>query len=202
MDTLLNNFETIELFKIGETKDIPYFSDDKSKKLLIELKPKSFVELCNIYSLNREVSEKSLEIYKINIVKNLKIEYFHPILEKELNETYGIIIYSEQIENIIQNFANISNAESVKIRKELGKRNATEIQKYLILFKEGCLRNQLFVEQCNDLRIDEENCVNDIWSLINEKAVEVISFAYVLNCVSESYLQAMEIAHKKEQIKF
>lgn len=198
----LKDFKTLEFFRNGETEVIPNFRDDKSKSLLVELKPNSFIELCNIYSLNREITEKSLEIYKNNIISNSKIEYCHPILEKELNETYGIIIYSEQIENVIQNLANISSTESVKIRKELAKRNATEIQKYLILFKQGCLRNQLFIEQCSDLKIDAENCVNNIWSLINEKAVEVISFAYVLNCVSESYLQAMEIAHKKELIKF
>lgn len=196
MDSFLNNFEVFKLFSSGETNDIPNFSDYKSKKLLIELKPNSFIELCNIYSLNREISEKSIETYKINKFSNSGIKYFHPILEKELNKTLGIVIYSEQIESIIQNFANISNAQCVKIRKELGKRNATEIQKYFILFKEGCLRNQSFIEQCKDFKISVENCVNDIWSLINENAVEVISFAYVLNCVSESYFQAMEITHK------
>ena len=66
----LKDFKTLEFFRNGETEVIPNFRDDKSKSLLVELKPNSFIELCNIYSLNREITEKSLEIYKNNIISN------------------------------------------------------------------------------------------------------------------------------------
>ena len=200
MLTKLKDFETFELFRNGETDNIPNFSGDKSKRLLIELKPNSFIELCNIYSLDRENSEKSIETYKLNKFSNSKIKYFHPILEQELCETFGIIIYSEQIESVIQNFANISNAESIKIRKELGKRNATEIKKYFKLFKEGCFRNKLFIQHCKNSKVDAEKCINEIWNLLNEKSTEVISFAFVLKSVSESYLQGLEISRKQKTI--
>lgn len=193
MISQLHNFEVMEIFRNGKTDEIPNFCDESSKKLLIKLKPNSLTELCAVYCLNRNVAKQSLTEYEINKFNETEIKYQFTILNKHLSETFGVIIYSEQIENILQDLANISKNDSYKIRYALGKRNPIELDKYYIEFENGCLLNQIFLEECNLKNEDITKSINKIWELLNEKIVETISFAYVLNSVSESYVQALEL---------
>ena len=194
MISQLNNFEAMEIFREGKTDEIQNFSDKNSKELLMKLKPNSLTELCAIYSLNRNIAEKNFVEYCKNRLNETEIKYVHPILEKHLKETFGVIIYSEQIENILQDLANISKKESYKIRYELGKRNPNVLDKYFKKFENGCLKNQDFLNQCILIKKDFKNSIKEIWNLINDKIIETISFAHVINSVSESYVQALEIS--------
>jgi DNA polymerase III subunit alpha len=194
MISQLNNFEVMEIFRNAKTDEISNFSDESSKKLLIKLQPNSLTDLCAIYSLTRNGVEKTLDEYCKNKLNGNEIKYIHPILDKHLNTTFGVIIYSEQIENILQDLANISKTESYKIRKELGKRNVNELEKYFTEFENGCSKNQVFLNQCKTINKDFKNSVKEIWDLLNDKIIETISFAHVLNSVSESYVQALTIS--------
>lgn len=196
MISLLNNSEVMEIFRNGLTDDIPNFSDLNCKKILIKFKPNSLTELCAIYSLNRNGIEQNLGKYYDNRLSDTNIKYIYPILEHHLRETFGIIIYSEQVEYVLQDLANISMTESYKIRKELGKRNVTALKDYFIEFENGCLKNQEFLKSCQILHKDIRKSISEIWDLLQDSTNDTISFAYVLKCVSESYFQALEITRK------
>jgi DNA polymerase-3 subunit alpha len=196
MISLLNNSEVMELFRNGLTDDIPNFSDLNCKKNLIKFKPNSIAELCAIYSLNRNEIEQNLAKFYNNKLSETNIKYVHPALEQHLRETFGIIIYTEQVEHILQDLANISKTESYKIRKEFGKRNVTALEDYFIEFENGCIKNQDFLKHCEILHKDFRESISEIWDLLQDNITETISFAYVLKCVSESYFQALEITRK------
>ena len=99
MNSLINDFHTLEIFKNADTDFVSNFKDKISKELLLKIKPNSLNELCAIFSLNRPQIESNLHIY-ISNRKNINgIKYIHPIIEKNLQETFGVFVYAEQIEN-------------------------------------------------------------------------------------------------------
>lgn len=73
-----------------------------------------------------------------------QIEYQHPILEKYLKETHGIIVYQEQIMKIVREVGNFSWADTSKIRKAIGKsKGAGYIDQMKPLFLKGCEENNV-----------------------------------------------------------
>lgn len=71
-------------------------------------------------------------------------QYQHPILEKYLKETHGIIVYQEQIMKIVREVGNFSWADTSKIRKAIGKsKGAAYIDQMKPLFLKGCQENNV-----------------------------------------------------------
>ena len=198
MISILNDYDVMEVFKNADTDGIPNFCSPKSKLLLQKLKPKNLLDLCAIYSLDRGLNlEIALNEYIVNNQNENEIIYIHPMLKKYLYPTYGVILYFEQIEFILQEIANFTISESVTARKELGKRSFNEFEKYYLIFQNKCLCNKEFLEHCEEIGRDPIYFVKKIWNLFEKKIVETISFAFVLNEVSNSYLQAKDICDKK-----
>lgn len=198
MTSLINDFETMELFRTGNTDGIINFENKKTKKLLKRIQPNSLMDLCSLYSLTREINAKSLEDFITNKSNPAEITYIHPFLEIYLKETYGVLIFSEQIMAILQGIGKISIKESDLIRKALGKKSTIEIEKYYTVFENGCLNNIQFINHCESINKNPKTCINQIWKLLNEKIIETISFAYVLKYVCESYIQALEISRNQK----
>ena len=201
MLSILDDFETMELFRQGLTENITNFKGETNQKLLTELNPISITDLCNIYSLNREIAKDNLSKYIANKSNQKNIKYVHPILKKLSKETFGVILYNEQIMHVIQNVANISSIESNLIRKALGKKSTEELKLYFEKFKNGALKNTSFLNECIEIQKDKNVCINEIWNLIGEKIFETISFAFVLQEVSKSYFEALEISRNKKTIR-
>ena len=69
-----------------------------------------------------------------------KISYPHPKLEGVLKPTYGIILYQEQVMQIASVIAGFSMAQADDLRKAMGKKIASEMQKMRSFFIEGCAK--------------------------------------------------------------
>ena len=70
-----------------------------------------------------------------------KIEYPHPLLEKILKNTYGIIVYQEQVMQVAQVIAGYSLAQADILRKAMGKKKPEEMAKQKSVFIKGCKDN-------------------------------------------------------------
>ena len=200
MLSLLNDFETMEIFRNAKTEYIQNFKESKTQNLLIELKPNSIKDLCNIYSINRENVETNLSEYLTNNKNESGIKYIHPILKKYLEDTFGVILYNEQITNILQDISGFSNLESDLVRKTLGRRSVNDLQIYFKKFYDGAFLNKKFLSDCETIKKEPENCIEEIWDLLNEKIVLTISFSFVLKEVSKSYIEALEFSRNKKTI--
>jgi DNA polymerase III subunit alpha len=69
------------------------------------------------------------------------IENEHPILEPILQETYGIMVYQEQIMKIAQDLAGYSLGQADLLRRAMGKKKTSEMQKQREIFVDGAARN-------------------------------------------------------------
>jgi len=81
-----------------------------------------------------------------------KVEYLHPLLEDVSAETYGILIYQEQVQRAANLLAGYSLGEADLLRRAMGKKKVSEMQKQRKKFVEGCARvNQIPERKANEI---------------------------------------------------
>ena len=72
-----------------------------------------------------------------------KIVYKHPIMENALKNTYGVIVYQEQVMRLSKDMANFTGGQADTLRKAMGKKIAELMEKMKEEFIKGCLENSI-----------------------------------------------------------
>jgi len=111
-----------ELFSKGETDGIFQFETATFKNMLTKYKPQNFSELVASIALVRPGPSEELETYIKRKNGLEKISYYHSSLEPILKDTYGVIVYQEQVISILVKMANFSYALADNIRRAMSKK--------------------------------------------------------------------------------
>ena len=143
------------LFEKGDTTGIFQFESDGMRRFLKDLKPKNFTDLCNAIALFRPGPASNIPSFIKRKEGKEKIEYPDPVLEPILKDTYGIIIYQEQIMLIAREYAGYTLAEADILRRAMSKK------KYDVLKKE----ETRFLEKAEALGRDKEKS-KELFNLI------------------------------------
>ena len=116
----IDDNKTMDLFKRGHTDDIFLFRSNEMKRNLQDFQPTSFEDLVMLNCLYRPGSMDDIAA----VIKQKKsenpIEYIIPCMESVLNNTYGIIVYQEQIMMLSRLIAGFSRSESALLRMAIG----------------------------------------------------------------------------------
>jgi len=118
----LDDKEVYELFSRAETDGIFQFETSAFKNMLIKYKPRNFSELVASIALVRPGPSTELETYIKRKNGLEKITYYHESLKEILSDTYGVIVYQEQVINILVKMAKFSYAEADNIRRAMSKK--------------------------------------------------------------------------------
>ena len=118
----LNDQKTFLLFANGDTEGIFQFEAPGMIKFLKELKVNSFSDIVAATSLYRPGPMDSIPTYLKRRRDEEEIDYFHPALENILKETYGIIIYQEQVMQIAVTMAGYTLGEADILRRAMSKK--------------------------------------------------------------------------------
>ncbi|NLJ43705.1 MAG: DNA polymerase III subunit alpha, partial [Bacteroidales bacterium] len=149
----LDDKKTYELFSNGETTGIFQFESAGMKRYLKELKPNRFEDLIAMNALYRPGPMEYIPQFIRRKHGQEKIEYLLPVMEKYLNDSYGITVYQEQVMLLSQELAGFTKGEADNLRKAMGKKKKSIMDEMKVKFQEGCRKNGY----------DEEK-VNKIWS--------------------------------------
>ena len=118
----IDDEKTMKLFQTGQTEDIFQFDYQGMQKYLRELHPTCFEDLVILNCMYRPVIMEDIP----TLIKHKKskkgIKYIIPCMEKYLQNTYGIIVYQEQLMMLSRLIADFSRGESDLLRKALGRR--------------------------------------------------------------------------------
>ena len=138
------DYEDNQVFKtlsLGNTVGLFQLESSGMKDALINMKPTNLEDIIALVALYRPGPMSNIPIY--NECKNGKREpdYIHPHLEEILKPTYGVIIYQEQVMQIAQKLSGFSAAEADILRKAIGKKKRTEVEKQKIRFIDGAVKN-------------------------------------------------------------
>lgn len=118
----LDDKKTIELFKNGDTDGIFQFESPGMIKFLKKLKPINLDDIYAALSLYRPGPMDSIDDYIKRREGKVKIDYIHKDLEPILKETYGIIIYQEQIMQTACTIAGYTLGEADILRRAMSKK--------------------------------------------------------------------------------
>jgi len=149
----LDDKKTYELFSNGETTGIFQFESAGMKRYLKELKPNRFEDLIAMNALYRPGPMEYIPQFIRRKHGQEKIEYLIPVMEKYLDDSYGITVYQEQVMLLSQELAGFTKGEADNLRKAMGKKKKSIMDEMKIKFQEGCRKNGY-----------EEEKVNKIWS--------------------------------------
>ena len=145
--------ETHKLFRAGNLEGIFQLESDGMKQITRDLKPSGIEDISSISALYRP---GPLDAGLIPIFIDRKhgreaVSYEHPILEPILKETYGVIVYQEQIMKIAQELAGYSLGEADLLRRCMGKKKLAEMEKHREKFIDGSARNGVTKDLANEL---------------------------------------------------
>lgn len=118
----LNNEEVLNRFKTANTTGIFQFESACMKNFLRKLKPNSFNDLIVALALFRPGPMQNIDSFIKRKEGKEKVEYIVPALEPILKETYGIIVYQEQIMQIFRTIASYKMSEADLIRRAISKK--------------------------------------------------------------------------------
>ncbi|MEO1394771.1 MAG: DNA polymerase III subunit alpha [Cyanobacteria bacterium J06634_5] len=149
----LDDPATYQLLSGGELAGVFQLESSGMRQIVKDLKPSGLEDISSVLALYRPGPLDAGLIPKFIDRKHgrEKIDYAHKILEPILKETYGIMVYQEQIMKIAQDLAGYSLGEADLLRRAMGKKKIKEMEKHREIFIEGAGKNDFPRKPANDL---------------------------------------------------
>jgi len=152
----LDDQKTYEIFQSGKTKGIFQFSSEGMRAHLKQLKPDKFDDLIAMNALYRPGPMEYIPNYVKRKHGKEDIVYDLPEMEDYLSSTYGITVYQEQVMQLSQKLANFSRGDADMLRKGMGKKIKSVIDKLKPKFFEGCEKNGFDIKVVEKIWTDWE----------------------------------------------
>lgn len=130
--------KTYELFQRGDTVGVFQFESGGMRDLMSKLGPTKIDELIAMNALYRPGAMQYIDSYINRKHGREPIEYPHPLMENVLKETYGYMVYQEQVQRVANVLAGFSLGMADLLRRAIGKKKADEMAKMRAKFVEGC----------------------------------------------------------------
>jgi DNA polymerase-3 subunit alpha len=152
-DLPLDDKETFALLQRGETKGIFQLESGGMRDLLTKMRPDKFADIIATSALYRPGPLEGGMVMQYVDVKNgrKQPEKVHPIIDSVLEETYGVMVYQEQVMRILNRLGGIELADSYKCIKAISKKKLDLIAKYREQFIGGAQQNNMPADQATNI---------------------------------------------------
>ncbi len=137
----LDDKKTYEMLAKGDNTAVFQLESGGMRDLCKKMQVSKFEEVAAIIALYRPGPMENIPLYLENIKNQDKITYMHPLLEPILKDTYGVMIYQEQVLQAARNLAGYSLGGADLLRRAMGKKIKEEMDKQKEIFIEGCVKN-------------------------------------------------------------
>lgn len=181
----LQDQPTFDLLARAETAGVFQLESGGMRDLLRKLKPTKFEDLIAVLALYRPgpMGSGMLDDFIKRKQGQVEVKYDHPALEPILAETYGIIVFQEQVMKIVSTLAGFTMAEADNVRKAMGKKKPEVLEKI----------REKYLKGAKEKKVDEATAVK-IWDLITYFAGygfnKSHSAAYAMISYRTAYLKA------------
>jgi DNA polymerase III subunit alpha len=153
----------------GRTTGIFQIETPGTTRTAVEMKPLNELDVAALVSIIRPGVKDAGETDRY-LKRRAGIEpvvYDHPMLEPIVSETYGVLVYQEQMMRAAKDLAGYDPGEVDDLRKAIGKKLADKIAVHESKFRDGCLDNPAFMESFDGNTRAAEKTVSKIWASIN-----------------------------------
>ncbi|MBD3183499.1 DNA polymerase III subunit alpha [Candidatus Poribacteria bacterium] len=144
----MDDEKTYKMLGEGRTLGVFQLGGQGMVDLVIKLQPKCFEDIVPIVSLYRPgpIQSGMMDEYIGRKLGTIPIEYTHPVLEPILKDTYGTMVYQEQIMKIGRDMAGFTLGQTDVLRRAMGKKKISEIEKQRGPFIEGAKKKGIPAE--------------------------------------------------------
>jgi DNA polymerase-3 subunit alpha len=148
----LDDKKTYELYQKGETNGTFQFESAGMQKHLKNLKPTNIEDLIAMNALFRPGPMQFIDTFIARKHGREEVEYPHPKLEEILKDTYGIMVYQEQIMQTAQILGGYSLGQADLLRRAMGKKKKEVMEQQKEVFRKGCEEvHQIPAEQADEI---------------------------------------------------
>ncbi|MFN3331786.1 MAG: DNA polymerase III subunit alpha, partial [Caldilinea sp.] len=133
--------EAFILLSSGEVSGVFQVESAGMRRMLMEMKPSAFEHIVAAISLYRPGPMEYIPQYIRRMHGQEPVEFKHEKLRPILEETFAIIVYQEQIIQALSALAGYTPGEADLVRRAIGKKKASEIEKHKKIFVAGCEKN-------------------------------------------------------------
>nr|WP_320142085.1 DNA polymerase III subunit alpha [uncultured Cohaesibacter sp.] len=143
--------KSYEILCRGETVGVFQLESMGMRKALLDMKPDQFEDIIAIVALYRPGPMANIPVYCARKRGEEKPDYMHELLEPVLKETYGIIIYQEQVMQIAQILSGYTLGQADMLRRAMGKKIREEMEKQRVFFCDGAEERGVPREQASEI---------------------------------------------------
>ncbi len=142
----LDDPKVYKVFASGKTEGIFQFESGGMKQMLMNLQPTRLEDLIAATSLYRPGPASQIDTFVANSKNQHNIHYATPQLEPILKETYGCIVYQEQVMQVFRSLAGYSYGRADVVRRAISKKKPEVLERERESFIEGCRQNNIAAE--------------------------------------------------------
>ena len=151
LDTIpMEDEKAFQLLSSGDVTGIFQVESAGMRRVLTAMRPTKFEHIVATVALYRPGPMEYIDTYIRRMHGEEEVTYKHPLLEPILGETYGIIVYQEQIIRILTDLAGYTASEADLLRRAVGKKKEEVLVKHRELFIEGCKKHSGIDEDVAD----------------------------------------------------
>ena len=147
----MDDRKTFDNLSKGEATGIFQLESNGMGSVLRQLQPDKFEEIIAVVALFRPGPMDNIPSFCNRKHGREKIDYIHPLLKDVLRETYGIIVYQEQVMKIAQVLSNYSLGEADLLRRAMGKKIQKEMDAQKNRFIEGAKTNNIDIKEASKI---------------------------------------------------
>lgn len=137
----LDDRPAYELLSRGDTTGVFQLESAGMKRYLKELQPSVFDDIIAMVALYRPGPMQFIDDFIARKHGRKKIEYLHPLMKNALQNTYGILVYQEQVMQISKELCGFTGGQADTLRKAIGKKKIDVMQKMKVDFVDGAVKN-------------------------------------------------------------
>ncbi|MDI1345724.1 MAG: DNA polymerase III subunit alpha [Pseudolabrys sp.] len=134
----LDDTKTYDLLARAEAVGVFQLESQGMRRALLDMRPDRFEDIIALVALYRPGPMANIPTYCARKHEMEKPDYIHPKLEPILKETFGVIVYQEQVMQAAQILAGYSLGDADLLRRAMGKKIRSEMQKQSSIFVAGC----------------------------------------------------------------
>ncbi|RZI84195.1 MAG: DNA polymerase III subunit alpha, partial [Rubrivivax sp.] len=147
----LDDAATYRLLSEGKTVAVFQLESRGMQGMLRDAKPSVFEDIIALVSLYRPGPMDLIPSFCARKHGREPVEYLHPLMGEVLQETYGIMVYQEQVMQVAQRVGGYSLGGADMLRRAMGKKKAEEMAQHRVTFAEGAAKNDIPPAKANEI---------------------------------------------------
>jgi len=147
----LDDKDTFDMLSDGDSIGVFQIESSGMRSVLKQMKPDKIEDIIALISIYRPGPMDNIPTYIRRKAGLEKIEYPHPLLAQVLEETYGVIVYQEQVMEIAKILGGYSLGAADLLRRAMGKKDKDEMDKQRKIFIEGAAKNNIDAKKSEEI---------------------------------------------------